>query len=328
MSLIYKVSRKIIQLLLALFIRRSLFDYSNDRSLFDLCFNKLSSDEVNNSIYDLLSGDKPCMIARLGNTEINTLIKYDNFIRMNKLEKIYQWTKTSKYPFSPKCVLNNIHPESGFYPVNKASLLLFKNEMINSMQNVDILGSWVKGENRFQENLTQALICDLKFLEPYYHNNPWSRVLEGKNVLIIHPFVDTIKKQYRDKRDKLFLNEKTLPEFNAMFIKSTFTTPSQNSIYQDWFHALDDLYNNALSFDFDIAIIGCGAYGFPLASKLKSRGKKCIHLGGSTQLLFGIKGHRWEHDLFFKSMFNKFWVYPSVDEKPIDFKKMDNGCYW
>ena len=45
---------------------------------------------------------------------------------------------------------------------------------------------------------------------------------------------------------------------------------------------------------FDVAIIGCGAYGMPLAAMLKQAGKQAIHLGGATQLLFGIKGKRWE----------------------------------
>ena len=32
--------------------------------------------------------------------------------------------------------------------------------------------------------------------------------------------------------------------------------------------------------DFDIALIACGAYGFPLASRIKNMGKIAIHCGG------------------------------------------------
>lgn len=42
--------------------------------------------------------------------------------------------------------------------------------------------------------------------------------------------------------------------------------------------------------DYDICLIGCGAYGFPLAAHAKRKGKKAVHLGGALQLLFGIKG--------------------------------------
>ena len=55
-----------------------------------------------------------------------------------------------------------------------------------------------------------------------------------------------------------------------------------------------------MKIDFDVAIIGCGAYGFPLAAKLKQAGKQAIHLAGATQLLFGIKGKRWEEYQFQK----------------------------
>lgn len=42
--------------------------------------------------------------------------------------------------------------------------------------------------------------------------------------------------------------------------------------------------------DYDICLIGCGAYGFSLAAYVKRCGKQAIHMGGALQLLFGIKG--------------------------------------
>ena len=46
------------------------------------------------------------------------------------------------------------------------------------------------------------------------------------------------------------------------------------------------MYEECKQIDFDVAIIGCGDYGLPLAEKLKSHGKQVIHLGGATQLMF------------------------------------------
>ena len=34
--------------------------------------------------------------------------------------------------------------------------------------------------------------------------------------------------------------------------------------------------------NYDICILGCGAYGFPLAAHVKRMGKKAIHMGGSN----------------------------------------------
>ena len=87
----------------------------------------------------------------------------------------------------------------------------------------------------------------------------------------------------------------------------------------------------AMKIDFDVAIIGCGAYGFPLAAKLKLAGKQAIHLAGATQLLFGIKGKRWEENgafAYVQKFFNDAWVYPSDEDKPKEAAKVENGCYW
>ena len=48
--------------------------------------------------------------------------------------------------------------------------------------------------------------CKLEFLEPYFSKNPWSKQLKIK-VLVIHPFTETIKKQYEQNRAKIFLNQ-------------------------------------------------------------------------------------------------------------------------
>jgi hypothetical protein len=82
--------------------------------------------------------------------------------------------------------------------------------------------------------------------------------------------------------------------------------------------------------DYDICIIGCGAYGLPLAAHVKRNGKKSIHLAGATQLLFGIKGKRWEQFLVwpYSNLFNEHWVRPGQDEKPKNASVVEGACYW
>ena len=80
--------------------------------------------------------------------------------------------------------------------------------------------------------------------------------------------------------------------------------------------------------EFDVAIIGCGAYGFPLAAHIKRMGKKAVHLGGATQMLFGIKGKRWIEIKKFNSIINKFFVFPDTEEQVVNSSKVENGCYW
>ena len=80
--------------------------------------------------------------------------------------------------------------------------------------------------------------------------------------------------------------------------------------------------------NFDIAIIGAGSYGLPLGSFIKQMGRQAVHLGGATQIMFGIKGRRWESKPFFQGLFNDSWVRPRDDETPSNSETVEGGCYW
>lgn len=89
------------------------------------------------------------------------------------------------------------------------------------------------------------------------------------------------------------------------------------------------MHNEAMKKDFDVAIIGCGAYGFPLAAKLKESGKQAIHMGGATQYLFGIKSKRAdEGNAIIAGLYNDAWVRASTEETPRNAHKVEGGCYW
>lgn len=94
--------------------------------------------------------------------------------------------------------------------------------------------------------------------------------------------------------------------------------------FKDWFEALDFMKKEIEKVDFEIALIGCGAYGFPLAAHVKSIGKKAVHIGGALQLVYGIKGKRWKNADFI----NEFWVSPRAEDKPTVWKEVEGGFYW
>ena len=100
--------------------------------------------------------------------------------------------------------------------------------------------------------------------------------------------------------------------------------------FDTWFDALDYMVKECAKTEFDVAIVGCGAYGYPLAAEIKKMGKTVIHLGGATQLMFGIIGNRWEttHIGIKDNIMNDYWVHPDVSERPTDASKVEKGCYW
>ena len=109
--------------------------------------------------------------------------------------------------------------------------------------------------------------------------------------------------------------------------------------FSTWFDALDYMKQQIDGIDFDIALIGCGAYGMPLAAHIKRSGKQAIHFGGSLQLLFGIRGKRWETSEYGKTYFtdgigkypslvNNYWIRPYETSKFKGAEKVEGGCYW
>jgi hypothetical protein len=288
----------------------------------------LKGQEASDIIRKKLDSETPTMISRFGSVEFNAVLTYliNNESDFKRKIKILKQGGYLSYNNISKKMSNN----AGFFPAEKEKINEFALKFINDSKEIDILGSWLPGEQIILDYLENPKVIRLKDIEPYHHSKPWSKVLKGKKVLVIHPFVKTIQKQYSENRKYIFENKNILPEFELNTIKAIQTIGNNhlNFDFKDWFEALDYMCNKIDKVDFDIAIIGAGAYGLSLASYIKKLGKNAIHMGGATQVLFGIKGQRWDERPFYKSMYNNYWTRPLKEETPGGYKKIEDGCYW
>lgn len=281
----------------------------------------LAVDESNQKLFDLIDSDEPFLAGRFGSTELLNMRSFDfgEFIG-SKYGNDYHFNQLCEW--------------SGFFPNNISLLPKFVDLMKDACRNVDMLAVWF---HPFEDYYIKHLMkkdLDVTYLldfEPWAGNVHWSAALEGKKVLIIHPFEQTIIEQYK-KRELIFPGTDILPEFELQTLKAVQTLAgTKDDRFETWFDALQYMYNESMKKDFDIAIIGCGAYGLPLAAKLKQAGKQAIHLAGATQLMLGIKGKRWEDDLAFdyvKKQFNEEWTYPNEEDKVTNSNNVEDGCYW
>jgi hypothetical protein len=278
--------------------------------------NIIPAELGNDYIKDMILSNKPFLAGRLGSCELNVVVKSIG-VRLGINKEVKE--------NAVKQLCNN----AGFFPNNQQEIMKFGKLMTNSIQEVDLLGVWYNVmEDYIVKNYSNNIkLSELMALEPYYHTNPWSKALEGKNVLVIHPFESSIQKQFQ-RREKLFDDKNVLPKFNLKTLKAIQTIAGQKTEFRDWFEALDYMYNKAINIDFDIAIVGCGAYGFPLSAKLKHAGKQSIHMGGATQILFGIKGNRWDNDPIISKFYNEYWIRPDTSEIPQGAKTVEDACYW
>jgi hypothetical protein len=88
------------------------------------------------------------------------------------------------------------------------------------------------------------------------------------------------------------------------------------------------MINRMSAMRFDVAIIGAGSYGLPLAAAVKRMGLQAVHLGGATQLLFGIRGRRWDDLPAFQQLFTDAWVHPDEGTRPPRWREIEGGSYW
>lgn len=281
-------------------------------------------DKASEKIFNLLSSDKPCMITRFGSTEMTVLVNYVS-IKYGKHDIIkYIQGKQFQWWWEPK-ILNQLKDWSGFFPINEENINRFSELMLNDMEYIDILGSWLDYEYLFYDKFPNASLVTLPCLEPFLSRTPWTLALKNKKILVVHPFKESIISQY-NKRELLFKDKNVLPGFKELHVIQSIQSLGGNTKFENWFVALEWMKEEIDKVDYDICLLGCGAYGFPLAAHIKRKGKKAVHLGGALQLLFGIKGKRWDDS---RSMFyNEYWVRPNDAEKPKNAQNVENSCYW
>lgn len=276
-------------------------------------YEQISIEEQQKVFGELIDKGIPFFAGRLGMTET----------RMMR-DLVFKYK--DKYADS----LNQLCRWSGFFPEDESLLERYKEIEIDALRNVDfLLRLRGRGENYLIKKYCKKDVVFANALGGWGTDHPWTRALKGKKVLVIHPFADTIEKQY-EKRGKLFpSNPEILPEFELHTIKAVQTIAGQDdSRFATWFDALDYMKMQVDSVDFDIALIGCGAYGFPLGAYCKKIGKQAVHIGGDLQMLFGILGSRWEEYDITKKLVNDYWVRPSDDETPKSAQVVEGACYW
>jgi hypothetical protein len=318
----------------------SIYTLKSLRKLYELMFSipviekpfcEQDPDKVSEIIYNKLIDNKPCMIARFGSTELTTLV---NYIGVEKNERnISKYIKGEALPWWwNENIILQMQQWSGFFPPTEANIVQFCQLMQEDMKWIDVLGSWLGDEHYFASKLSNSVSVELELLSPYFSKDPWTKALAGKKVLVVHPFAEQIEYQYQ-RRKLLFANPDILTDFELSTIKAVQSLGGEDNGFQNWFSALNWMKAEMDKQDFDICLIGCGAYGFPLAAHAKRAGKKAVHMGGGLQLLFGIKGKRWENpnynkDYNYAALMNEYWVRPGENLKPKNAENVEGACYW
>ena len=295
------------------------------RAKFTHSYNKLSSpflgktppsdEEANNLIKKYLESNEPFALCRLGSAEFTLVQLYDE----------YKLFHTNRLPQSNMYNIFHNTPEE----VGQWVDLLRKD-----CKDVDIMAYF--DDHPIEEYVIRTSCLPnmkqirLEQIEAMLYQYPWTMSLKGKKVLLISPFVSTMIKQYPHMHE-IYTDRLMLPDdLELKALKSVWFSGNPEDEFETWFDALNYLYEEAMKIDFDVALLSCSAFGFNLAHMFKRAGKQAIQYGGALQLLFGIRGARWDNYPPYMGFYNDAWVRPPKDEKPSQnfVKKLDDGCYW
>jgi len=272
---------------------------------------------------------KPFFIGRNGSTELEIL----NYYYKTKNKNI------------PQQLCNRIELYSGIFPATPESVYKWIEIYFESLYSVDAIAEgWYEPLKEFENKFLDKIISQreslfLRNLEPYYFPKElrWTKYLKGKRVGIINPFSELCETQ-------TYMAKAIWGEYNCEFLLPLSTSWIPIRTYfppsiagknlemawkcKDWEEAVESLVQKAVSEQIEVALIGCGAIGMIVGARLKALGISVIVMGGALQILFGVRGKRWENHSVISKFFNDAWINVSDDLKPTGAYKIENACYW
>jgi hypothetical protein len=277
-------------------------------------------------IRESLGSSKPFAMGKVGTTELMGL------------EYLYRWIQLPWPPAASwRRPARRLHDCSGLFPVRKEIYLRWAEEYRRALAQMDLLAQWqpvasylaVVEDQVLAQLAPGALRAHRNFVYPLEPPASWLGDIARLRWLVVHPFEKTIRDQLANLPSLGVYPEESGDDLRNR-ARDTRILPCPQFAYMvppkhpDWFGTLAELQDRMEEIDFELALIGAGAWSLPLAVHAKNMGRKAIHLGGSLQLLFGIKGTRFDS----ARIYNSHWVRPRPEERPANCHLMEKGAYW
>lgn len=288
--------------------------------------------KINDEINKKFQQNIPFSLIRIGNMEGYFLECLFN--NVPPLEQYYQWLSLTSgvYPVSDD-YLKNVFFKCYKQVMQECDILGF----------VDISGNIRKNEHfkKFFKDKISFFAEEIECLSPGHLltlQNPWTKNLKGKKVLVISSFENTIKSQW-NKIEKVWgeHTNKIVPFELVGVVRSPFHPAMDHRQFpgcDSWGTSLEHMCQEIKNYDYDVALIGSGAYSPPLANFVKTQGKIGITICGAIQVFFGIFGNRWKnvdcYKKIYNTYFNEYWTLPFEEELPSNKEVFENfeKAYW
>lgn len=290
-----------------------------------------TQEEINEGarqIIQTIQSGKPFFIGRNGSTE---------------LESLYHYTQRGGLMmYLDLRLIRRLERVSGIWPAEQETFCKWVKDYVESLSSIQGLSAgWYPPMVEYEQILLKntcptAFQMPLRSLEPYYVEPElrWTKHLSGTRIAIVSSFTETIQAQLAKGMKAIWPSNPMFSEDVEWIPIRTYYPPEISGGGEtawpahigEWKEAVDYIVEEVVKSGATIAFIGCGALAMSIGARLYKRGVSAILMGGAIQVLFGIKGSRWETHSIISTFWNDEWVYPM--ERPPGAHKIERGCYW
>lgn len=257
-----------------------------------------------NDLYKRINDDSSLLVVRLGNVETTSFLRghiYEQmftnagfYCKKGKPNEIYSKWKNLYYKAVLKCdVMLDVVSCDSFQIVGDFMNLI--NSFVPALAYVEDPEWWIKN-----------IICRYK-----------------GTIGIVSYFKEDIEKQ-------ITVLDKIWPQYkikNKFLVVKSHNTTSGNTPHNNWLETYKDLCRRIDSkSEPNLWLVSAGCYGLPVCYHIShTNKKKAIYVGGLLQLLFGLKGKRWDEREDVKKHYNDSWIYS--EQKPTNAEQVEGWCY-
>jgi hypothetical protein len=281
------------------------------------------SEKIKNGIQSALAEKRGFLVGRNGTIEMEVLLNRHNGIQLDSRQILL------------------LERNAGIFPTNTASIAAWIRKSLAAIQDSDLLvAGWYKPIAADELDFLRTIgkrgpYLPLRALEPYYvpEAYQWTSALEGRRVAVVSSFAETACVQ-AGNASAVWSGRTVLPNATYLPVETRYSPRLAQGRAEwpdtvtSWEDAVANVVNRVMDQDADIVLIGCGGLGMVIGHKLRMRGKVCIVMGGAIQVLFGIKGQRWQNHSIISTFWNDAWVWPRLEDTPGGADEVENGCYW
>ena len=229
---------------------------------------------------------------------------------------------------------------AGVFPASSGFHREFAERFALDLRELDCLGLFDPGlrtqlriirGHRFEGDLIEFTDQEPDQSVPADDSNCYLPSFRGSRILLVGPFADVLAERANRETYEAVWSKIGKRWFEPATVESvTFPygfDPDTHRRYRTALNLLEEIQSRIAARTFDVALIGAGGLGIPIAAEVKREGGIGISLGGHLQVVFGVHGERWlSQPDWRRNYLNEAWIRVPEDRAPDMATTEEN--YW